>query len=478
MSYDADKVVKDFTGFFQFHGQGQQYQAIKKQDNQLPTLETEVEYQVRRKGVISAPKKKDQIPNIASENHSHHHDAIARAALALGKAYDVTAPKYVKYLPEHLDDIEDRLYNPDFIYNPEWQHIGTFREGFPEHLQSGCNAYFNHVKKELHFHFNGYGGDQFQKDNVIKNIPLGLDKKVANSTEFIHQEYWVTKMARQAPEEYKIIMNGHSYGGYKARYFQGFLEREIGRVSESHLLNAHIMPWNWFPKTSGKVNFHTVMNDPTNLKYALPKVPGKNENHFIYPPNKGKQGIMDPHLINNLDTAAERENPGFLPGVPGSKLLAKLVGPAKKVAYGAGTALAAAAMGLTVADYAATGNYQHLSAGLMSATGPGMAGLNVDPDRKLDKNSTGFDYWIKKGLDKTLVPALKSHERKSWDKLNNVTTKKYHTGGKVKMSGKTKIDDGKGGRIKVKKSGTDDQGQFFYVDGVRYRRDKTVHQGF
>ena len=61
-----------------------------------------------------------------------------------------------------------------------------------------------------------------------------------------------------------------------------------------------------------------------------------------------------------------------------------------------------------------------------------------------------------------------SNERKKWDKLNN-TMNKYHTGGQVKMSGKTKIDDGKGGRIKVKKSGTDDKGEYFYVNGVRYR---------
>ena len=88
--------------------------------------------------------------------------------MALGKAYEVTAPKYVANLPQHLEDIQHRMYNPDFIHNPEWQHISTFREDLPSHLQSGCNAYYNHAKKEAHFHFNGYGGDKFQKPNVLK----------------------------------------------------------------------------------------------------------------------------------------------------------------------------------------------------------------------------------------------------------------------------------------------------------------------
>jgi len=404
----------------------------------------ELKPQVRRKGIEPG---QEPLRPLKGDMEHHHNLTMEIAPYITGlfsKYYKATAPTFKDEFPKSAEDIIDRIeYNgitPEMA-EKGWEHVHSWN---PEMVADNVLV----KGDEVHFHFQGIGQNQDTKQ--VFRILGGLGKQASEQPEIVNQTEWVREAMREIPEDMKVVFNGHSYGAWKARYFQALVEKEFGRVTESHLFNAHIMPWSRFTKTTGKINFHTTVDDPLNFKYSLPRIPGNNENHFIYPPNKVQErGFMSSHYMDQFNFM-ELKKENVMRGIKGL-----------------GMVLGAVGLGLTTANYARNHNYNDLSTGLNNFTGESLIGINLDPEQGLNKNSVGFDYWIKKGLDKTLVPTLMSKERKKQNKLL-----------KQDQINKQRANNARAYFKATDNQGVTKEGKYFYIDGVRYTRDKTVHQGF
>jgi hypothetical protein len=309
---------------------------------------------------------------------------------------------YVHQVPSELTSIAQAIENPDAFAaeTPGWKVFGNSDE-------LGMNAVYNEQERKLWINFHGFDGRPEWHDNVFKHILKNDVKTLERHPDFAENEKILKDLISEADTAgFETKIHGHSYGGYKARYFASKFNKD------AELLNAHIMPYNTFPKTTAKINVHTTITDPTNFKHIFPKV-SKNENHFYYPGNKKTSGLLDGHYIKSFD-ASEKTLGNF------SKYL-KSVGILGTLAGGLIVGQAAADM---AADRDPT---QNLSQGLSGMTETGVVGLNIDPEYKWDDEnppSVGFD-WLAYEATQPIKNALLDftpfgRERKREDAISRV----------------------------------------------------------
>ena len=266
-------------------------------------------------------------------------------------------------------------------YGPGWQ----LRYTDPEKI--GMTVLQNSQSKKALINFRGISGKDpaHMKANVFNHIIRGKDTVVQNSKNFRETDAVLEHIIPSLQKEgYTIQMNGHSYGGYKARYFGAKYNQP------AELLNAHIFPWNKFPRAKKTANFHTIVSDPTNFKHIYANVP-KNENHFVYPETQipKTKKLLSGHYVSAF-TGKERT-------------FSNLQKYLNNVGY-LNTALGAAAVGGGIADMIHKKNpTDRISQGLTgNLTETGMLGYNIDPDYQWsDEHPPNF------GIDWALYHATK-----------------------------------------------------------------------
>ena len=334
----------------------------------------EVEPTPRRKGV------REVIPTRLSQRKQRARtpDRVLNVAEAAMKGLN-TINNLATNRPIYLDKISPRLQKTAYAIDDP---VNTFLKNgwearyITEPNSLGMNVLYQPQTKKALINFRGVSEEdpQHVKDNVFRDIIRGRDAKVRNSRNFRETdsmlEHIVPSLEKQG---YSIQFNGHSYGGYKARYFGAKYNQPV------ELLNAHIFPWNKFPNTTKPINFHTIVNDPTNFKHIFGDLP-RNERHWIYPeagsPNSGT--LLSGHYISAF-TGRERNFTNL------QKYL-KNVGYIK-------TALGGLAVGGGIADIAQKKDpTQTIAQGLTgNLTETGMLGYNIDPDYQWnDDNPPNF----------------------------------------------------------------------------------------
>jgi hypothetical protein len=265
--------------------------------------------------------------------------AIAKGILTgVTKSYDNARPLYVDHIPQELTDVANMIEDPDEFLrsNPEWDMLNNeFAED-----QLGMKTYINDATKEIKLAFQGYDGRASDTDMVMKTIPNPLKDAAAEfkkSDKYSYTTKEIDDLMKEFPD-HDVSFAGHSWGAYKARHFAGLYDKE------SQLLNAHIMPWNEFPK-GGNHTFHTTISDPTDFKHIFPqKTTG--ESHFYYPASKivdeepMMQKALSGHYLKNFVNAGEVSS------------LSKYAAAINKtgVLHAAGLGMAAVDAGFTVKD--------------------------------------------------------------------------------------------------------------------------------
>jgi len=259
-------------------------------------------------------------------------------------------------------------------------------------------VYTNPEERKLRITFEGARGtkEDFKNVlNVIKNKPLeGEDVKqeeaflanlFQNGTKKIHID-------DEVYDDIKFL--GHSLGGYKARYYGAKYN------IDSELLNAHIMPWNTFPETTAKVNMHTIINDPVDMKFSIQ--PSENITHTYYQPltkestvfarqrlgEPENSSFLDPHYDISWQNLSREEQSGLT--------------QAMKTHY---PEFGIGVVGIAGSIYNASTDphYDPKTDPLLgSASELGMVGLNIDPNYEWSDKappSSGVDWLIWKALN-------------------------------------------------------------------------------
>ena len=324
--------------------------------------------------------------------------------LNLGKGimnyYKSRAPTYRHKIPAEIGQMATAIYKPEeFVRdNEDW------KIAFDDPEELALNVLNNEKEKLVRINFHGYGYEhQFQ--NVI-DIFLGRDRRIQQSEEFLKTDGVIKAILRviENDENYRVMFVGHSYGGYKARYFAALYDKlSVG-------LNSHHMPWSKFPK-GGQHQVHTVISDPLDFKHLFGNVVD-NESHYYYPPNE--QNIsgewVDGHYIHSMDTTTARNE--FIAsyhehiGALGTLFLG----------FGAGQAIYDMKKGIDPTEDIA-----------LTTAGFDPAGLILDPDYQYSDKSPpqfGIDYAVYHGIQPLKQTILNKtpwgQQRKQEDALMNL----------------------------------------------------------
>ena len=141
-------------------------------------------------------------------------------------------------MPIELSNLALAIEQPfDFVEeHPEWQIYKDYHTDKDFH--TGFNVLTNEEENVAFINFLGFDGNVGQ-DNVYKNIPFGRHKELFESEDMVNTSEEISTLMRDLTEEgYDVQFSGHSYGGFKSRYFAGLYDRP------SHNFNAHWFPWN------------------------------------------------------------------------------------------------------------------------------------------------------------------------------------------------------------------------------------------
>lgn len=215
----------------------------------------------------------------------------------LFRYYKRMSPTYLDEIPPEVSKLAAAIERPYQFEreNEGWQVVANFMD------ELGVNAIANESEKKLYINFRGFSKDH-EFENV-KNIFMGRDNKIQYSEDFTKNRAFLNDILGEY-EGFDVQFNGHSYGGYKARYFASLFDEK------SVLLNSHHMPWSRFPD-GGKHIAYTVVTDPLDFKHLF-GVTKKNETHFYVPSNEynaseGMEKLVDGHYLTQFD-ALERKN--------------------------------------------------------------------------------------------------------------------------------------------------------------------------
>jgi len=321
-------------------------------------------------------------------------------------AYDTTKPVYVHKVPNALSQVASAIENPESFVreNPEWKMLSKSEE-------LGHNVLVNEANKEVWVNFHGFDGRPEWSNNALNNIPRNNVNAIEQSSDIINNYDALIDGIESAEENgFKVKFNGHSYGGYKAKYFGSLFNKD------QELLNAHIFPWNTFESNNAISNFHTTISDPLNFKHIFP-LNKPNENHFYYPGNVNPEteGIMgkviDGHYISSFDKS-EKQLTNFSEYMNNVGILGTL--------------------GVGMTAYQASGDFKQkkdptndISGNLMGLTDIGAIGVNVDPEYEWNDDKppeSALDYL----LYKTTQPLKQSIlNNTSWGQRRKRQDKKY-----------------------------------------------------
>ena len=321
-----------------------------------------------------------------SKNHNVSTNIVNELVKGMSKSYNFGKKAvYLSEIPNSVREVAGMISMPKELArafsSQGWEYIepksqmGIF---YGMRDEGGFYVLKNDTLKQMIISFHGNDGRPEWSENVMINIPLGRHEKILKSSDFIYTDGVLEEIIRDADRNgFYTTLKGHSYGSFKARYFGAKYNKDVD------LLNAHIMPWNKsiFPKTKAQVNFHTIIQDPTDFKYVFPDIPA-NENHFVYPKRMEDVGLLDAHYINAF-SGNERTISNF-------RKYMRNVGAVNTI-FG----------GLTIGSgiYDISKNKdptQTISTGLTGGlTETGMLGFNIDSDYKYSDETppqTGFDW--------------------------------------------------------------------------------------
>jgi hypothetical protein len=279
--------------------------------------------------------------------------------------------------------------------HPEW--VAIYRD------QSGVNMIGNPDTGELKISFHGYDGKITDLKSIGK-IAIGKDVSETSNMRYTDRllRETIFKNGIEKPSfEFKgdtytkFKFFGHSYGGYKARYFGSKYN------TPAEIYNGHISPLSKFPEpVNGKpltaeFEYHTIISDPVDIKYTG-MLNRPNEIHNVYDPLEELPSGIEQHYVTAFGMGARE--PSTYSGI-------------KKYAitdpWGVAGSIAGIGLGLGAEIYGATkGERPENMAGLGNLNELGVLGFNIDPDYHPDENSaTGWD-WAAIQVAKPLVKPL------------------------------------------------------------------------
>ena len=314
------------------------------------------------------PEKEDEVDINKSISTTHLPEAIVKGSKRIA---DQIAPVYLDEVPTDVSHIAVGIENPEkfLVENPEWG-------GVYNNPKFGMNVLKNDTTQELHFNFRGFTSENENETRNVYNILKGKDKTVQTSADFVQTEIIIEHFMERFPD-YKVQFNGHSYGGYRAKYLASLYD------TESVLLNSHHMPWSKFPK-GGLHTTYTIVTDFLDLKHLFGSL-ARNERHFYLPQNKNIMGgLMDGHYLHQ-----------FFGEMRKSKFLQRYnehIGVLGTIMIGFG-------LGESINEMV----HHKDPTNTLAITGSGFTpgGLIVDPDYKYnddDPPKFGIDYGIYKAL--------------------------------------------------------------------------------
>lgn len=291
---------------------------------------------------------------------------------SLLRFYKSRSPTYLKSIPPEISAIYNAISTPErFVAeNRGWEIFDTSKE-------LGLSVLFNKEEKLVYVNYSGFDGRTPWLKNVLS---IFFGKGIETSEDIVKNRLYLLDLYKELPEGWKVQYNGHSYGGYKARYFASLFD------TDSVLLNSHHMPWSKFPE-GGRHQVHTIITDPVDFKHLFGTKIG-NESHFYYGPKTENlsKSFVDGHFMHQFDARKLRAN--FLASYH------EHIGILGTLAIGLG-------VGQSVYDMTKNKDPTNDMAMMGAAFDP--AGLIVDPDYQYN-DSTPPPFGIDWGIYQALQP--------------------------------------------------------------------------
>lgn len=297
--------------------------------------------------------------------------------------------------------------------------------GFETELEGKkFNISINKTTKEMRINFEGASPTDDNVMRILKNKKI-IGPDVEEERAILKALNLKNGKATLDGIDYEVKLIGHSYGGYKARLYGAETN------SPSEIFNGHIMPYNTFPKTEAQANMHTILTDPTDLKF-LENLPN-NVSHTYYQPltpesvetSKAVNGVvsepsfMDPHRATAWEDLDRETQESLIADIK-----------TKWPEFGIGIV----ALAPSIYEASTNPDYDPSSDPMLGSINS-LVGENTDPDYQwsdLNPPTGSFDYIIWRTLhpltEAIASPTNEMKAKEHAEEIINSENNKYYTG--------------------------------------------------